>query len=229
MQLNDDCWALLNSVLEEWNKAEADIKIAEQVAHKVVNPSIKELRYAGRRIVDSLLRARTANSQAHMDDIASQLHDALFDCHRARHDAIDAGTSKIAIDLDIMTRKLGYEIILPFFPEFPKLYKDLRLVRTKIIASRRDRSNREMIYSVVEAVDFPALVESYHLLMENEEMMKAMARKRRRSELWGVVGTVIGIIGVALAVIFWYYPRDPSNVANTPSNSVKSDLLVPKK
>jgi hypothetical protein len=35
---------LLNSVLDQWNRAEEDIKIAEQVANKVVNPSVKELR-----------------------------------------------------------------------------------------------------------------------------------------------------------------------------------------
>ena len=34
--------------------AEKDIKIAEQIGDQVVFPSIKELRYAGRRIVDAL-------------------------------------------------------------------------------------------------------------------------------------------------------------------------------
>ena len=228
MQLSDDCWKLLNSVLEEWNKAEADLKIAEQVAHKVVNPSIKELRYAGRRIVDSLLKARTASTAEHMSEIESQLHDALFDCHRARHDAIDAGTSKIAIDLEIMTKKLGYEVILPIYPEFPKLYKELRLVRAKIIASRRDRSSREAIYSVIEATDFPNLVRSYNLLMENEEMMKSMARRRRRSELCGIIGTIVGVIGVILAVIFWYYPHDSSASANTPSLAEKPGAVRPR-
>jgi flagellar hook-basal body complex protein FliE len=229
MQLNDEVMDLLNSVLTEWNKAEEDIKVAEQVAHKVVNPSIKELRYAGRRVVDALVKAQTATTQKEFQDIERQLHDAVFDCHRARHDAIDAGTSKIAIDLDIMMRRLGYEVILPVHPSFPVLFRELRLVRTKIVASRKNRLNREAIYSTIESVDFPALVEKYNLLMEDEKIMKEMARKRRRSELIGTCGFIVGVLGIVLCLVTWYYPRESSSGANTASGSSKSDLLVPRK
>jgi hypothetical protein len=44
----------LGSILTEWNQAERDIKIAEQVSMRVVEPSIKELRYAGRRVTEAL-------------------------------------------------------------------------------------------------------------------------------------------------------------------------------
>lgn len=168
----NDYIEILKSILAEWNKAEEDIKIAEQVANKVVNPSIKELRYAGRRIVEALVKIQ---NNAPPDQISALLNDALFDCHRARHDAIDAGTSKIAIDLEIMTRRLGHDVILPAYPEFPRLYKSLRSVRAKIAESRKDRDNREAIYSTLESCDFPALVKQYSDLKENEDMMKAMA------------------------------------------------------
>jgi hypothetical protein len=89
MQLSNEAAGLLVSILNEWNRAEADIKIAEQVANKVINPSIKELRYAGRRIVDGLVKAQRDDTSS---EVISLFRDALFDCHRARHDAIDAGT-----------------------------------------------------------------------------------------------------------------------------------------
>ncbi|HEV7910383.1 MAG TPA: hypothetical protein VGP28_04690, partial [Methylocella sp.] len=47
----------------------------------------------------------------------------------------------------------------------PVLFRELRLVRTKIVASRKNRLNREAIYSAIESVDFPALVERYNLLI----------------------------------------------------------------
>jgi hypothetical protein len=149
MQLPDVCLSLLNSVLDEWNQAEADIKLAEQVAHKVVNPSIKELRYAGSRIVDALVKLRVASKREHFDEIESLLRDAIFDCHRARHDAIDAGTSKIAIDLEIMADKIGFDVILSVHQNFSSLYKQLRAIRGKIVESRHLRSDREAIYSVI--------------------------------------------------------------------------------
>lgn len=200
----DDFEELLNSVLTEWNRAEKDIKIAEQVANKVVNPSIKELRYAGRRIVEAILKEQNA---APADDVIELLNDALFDCYRARHDAIDAGTSKIAIDLEIMTSRLGYEVILPVHPTFPKLFQDLQKVRERITESRENRDNREAIYSVLEASDFPALVKSFSELKGNEHIMVAMAKRRRRSELIGVIGGAAAVIAIIVAVVLWYFPR----------------------
>jgi hypothetical protein len=200
----DDLGELLNSVLTEWNRAEADIKVAEQVANKVVNPSIKELRYAGRRIVEALVKFQTDGSTS---DVEALLHDALFDCHRARHDAVDAGTAKIAIDLEIMISKLGYEILLAVHPTFPKLFQDLQRVRVKITESRLDRNNREKIYSVLEVCDFPALVGSYTELRGNEQMMVAMAKRRRRSELIGIAGVIVAIIAVIIGFIAWFYPH----------------------
>jgi hypothetical protein len=115
MQLSDEQAALLNSIAEEWNQAEEDVKVAEQICNEIVVPAIKEMRYAGRRIVDAIAKMH-AGERA--EEIEALLREARFDCHRARHDAIDAGTSKIAIDLEIMVKKLGPEVILPVCPGF---------------------------------------------------------------------------------------------------------------
>lgn len=206
MQLTDAHIALLNSILAEWNRAESDIKRAEQVNNNVVIPSIKELRYAGRRIVDMLVKI---GSGAPDDEIHKLLADATFDCHRARHDAIDAATSKIAIDLEIMASKLGYEVILPAYPNFAQLVRDLQLVRAKIAVSREDRENREAIYSVIEAVDFPNLVTSYNDMRSSEHIMIQMAKRRRSSEAIGIGGAILGAIGITLAIVFWRFPITP--------------------
>ncbi len=199
----DDFEELLNSILVEWNRAEEDIKIAEQVANKVVNPSIKELRYAGRRIVEALVKFQN-NAPI---EATALLNDALFDCYRARHDAIDAGTSKIAIDLEIMISKLGYEVILSVHPKFTELFQDLQKIRERIIESRRDRENRENIYSVLEATNFPALVKSFSALRGNEHMMVAMAKRRRRSELIGIAGFITAAIAIIVAILAWIFPH----------------------
>src|SRR5229473_6540765 len=89
---------LLSTIREEWDKSEEYIKQAEQVNNAVVFPSIKELRYAGRRIVEGLYLIVSHGDRSKIEDL---LRDAKFGCHRARHDAIDAATAKIAVDLDI--------------------------------------------------------------------------------------------------------------------------------
>jgi len=90
---------------DEWNRAEADIKTAEMGVHSIVIPSVKELRYGGRRVIDALMEIARNPNNADNTRIKALLDDAHFDCHRARHDAIDA--AKIAADLEIMTAKLG--------------------------------------------------------------------------------------------------------------------------
>ena len=137
------------------------------------------------------------------------MHDALFDCHRARHDAIDAGTSKIAIDLEIMTSKLGYEVILTVHPTFPKLFKDLQRVREKITKDILGGTGKIVKAFILcsKHADFPALVKSYGELRGNEQMMIAMAKRRRSSELIGVAGVVVAIVAVIVALVAWFYPR----------------------
>lgn len=191
---------ILSAIRREWNKAEADVKLAEQVCHNIVIPAIKELRYAGRRLVDLLDEMSSGGDKSKMDDYLS---DALFNCYRARHDAIDAATAKIAIDIDIMTRKLKYSAILPIFPKFPELRKLLRETRAKIVSSRNKREDREAIYSAIEADTFPGLVKMVEELQESEPMMREMAKQERQKTVYlpVVVGLVMTIIG---AIAAWY-------------------------
>lgn len=138
MHFSESQLALLKSIQDEWNRAEEDIKTAELVVHSIVIPSIKELRYAGRRVIDALMVITCNPANPDHDRIKSLLDDARFDCHRARHDAIDAATAKMAVDLEIMVEKLGHESILPAFPAFPSFYQNLTNVRNRIPKSRRE-------------------------------------------------------------------------------------------
>ncbi|PZR86178.1 MAG: hypothetical protein DLM68_10070 [Hyphomicrobiales bacterium] len=198
MNLRDDHIHLLAKIETEWNRAEADIKTAEHVVANIVIPSVKELRYAGRRLVEALHLINTTPEDART--ITSLLDDACFNCYRARHDAVDATTAKIALDIDTMVSKLGYDSILPAFPSFPKLFRELQSVRAKIVESRGRREDREAIYSVLESIDFPALVNSFNEMRASEDMMKALAKKSRRSEFFGRWALYIGIASLIIAV-----------------------------
>lgn len=135
------------------------------------------------------------------EEVDKLLADALFDCHRARHDAIDAGTSKIAADLEIMLEKLKHEVVLAVYPDFREIFLDLQSIRSRIIVSRKDRENRETIYSVIEATDFPALVGRFNDMRLSESIMTSMAQRNRIRDMIGWGGLVVGLIGLVLALI----------------------------
>lgn len=184
------------SVRDEWNKAEKSIKLAEQVNGDIVNPAIYELRYAGRRIIEAL-----ATQDQHQID--KLLADAHFDCCRARHDAIDAATSKIAADLNISIKTLGAEIVLTHFTEFPKLYRDLSEVRDLISVSRENRNNRDAIYASIENDNLSSIVSLYRAYQSSEPLLIQSARKQRRKSLLNNIFGFVGIISLIATVLFW--------------------------
>jgi hypothetical protein len=184
--------ALFQEIRDEWDKAEADIKLAEQIGEQVVFPSIKELRYAGRRIVDALLAVQDGDEQLAI----KYLNDAKFDCHRARHDAIDAGLSTIAAELSVYQKKIGYGPILAVLPDYSQLVTKLYTSQEKIVASRNDRRNRELVYKSIQEVEFTAIAQRYRAFKANEHIMRAVARKER---LWRVVPVIISLVALIFA------------------------------
>lgn len=198
----DDYREQLLAIRAEWDKAEADIKLAEQVSNKIVLPSIKELRYAGRQLIEVLTKI---SGGAPKEDVDSLVHDALFDCLRARHDAIDAASSKIAIDLELMLRKLGYDVVLRVYPSFAALVQELTDLRDKIVASRGNREKRTVIYELIKSTDLPGLVKKYRQLMASEPIMKKIAVRERRFMVLnygiGIAGLLMGAAAVIVAIV----------------------------
>lgn len=188
------------SICQQWNKAEEDVKLAEQVTHKVVFPAINELRYAGRRIIEALVMASEHGPE---EDVNKLFQDAEFDCLRARHDAIDAASSKIALDLEIASRKLGFKAILEALPDFVKLYGSLDKIREEIKKSRGNRNNRENIYAVIEVEDFDSMVKGYNEFKRSEPIMKQLAARDRRLLTASYFFGFCGVVSSVIMVINW--------------------------
>lgn len=136
----------LVSVADEWNKAEEAIKLAEQINKGIINPAVYELRYAGRRLVECIA-VKDSDKK-----IALELaKDAHFDCCRARHDAIDAATSYMAEVIELAAVELGADVLLDKFPKITKITYLLSTVRAKVTKSRKERDDRDIIYTAIQA------------------------------------------------------------------------------
>lgn len=188
--------AQLAEISAEWNKAEEDIKIAEQIGDTVVYASISELRYAGRRLVDALLSVASENADE--ETVRSLVQDALFNCHRARHDAIDAATSAMARNFEHARSRLSSTVILRLTPDFPVIADKLQTLRNKIAESRRQRDRRDLIYSAIEGDDFKKIVEFYLRFKDSQE---AMVAEQQRERLFKTASLALGAAGAALAAV----------------------------
>jgi hypothetical protein len=188
-----DASELVSLIFDEWNKAEKAIKIAEQVNGEIINPAVYELRYSGRRLVEAL-----GHLQNNDNEKANKLlHDAHFDCCRARHDAIDAATTKISNDLAIAVRKIGPRIVLDKFPNYTMLIKELNLIRTLIVKSREDRNNRDAIYESIASDNLTTIVGFYAEFQACEPILRTEGRWSRAKLVLGALGW---IVATALAI-----------------------------
>lgn len=201
---------LLASIRTEWNKAEKSIKIAEQIAPPICNPAIYELRYAGRRMVEAL-----ALDPTEIEKTKRLLADALFNCHRARHDAIDASTLKIAGDLNAAMDNLGRQHVLPSFPKAPELLTALAKVRKLIAHSRENREDRDSIYASIETEDLqgrlfdlydefrasePLMIAAVQAQLQREEEQLKIARKQQITTNISVWTAIISVL-ITLATL----------------------------
>ena len=196
----DEYKSILAGISSEWDQAEKDIKIAEQVCGEVVTPSIKELRYAGRRIVDALNEMAADGDK---QKISNYLQDAKFNCHKARHDAIDAAISKISITLELMSQKLGYKNIITVYSGFSDFWAQLSATKEKIVASRGDRENRENLYAAIENSEIQKLVVEFGKIQRAEPIIMSIAKKEKMA-MWG--SYAIGLIGIIIAIVAIFVP-----------------------
>jgi hypothetical protein len=212
MKLPDEYRTTLDELTKAWDRAERSIKSAENVCEDVVSPAVNELRYAGRKLVESwqLLVAGKA------EDAKERLRDALFDCCRAEHDAIDAATATMAMRTLNATDSMGYDTVLKSFPDFPQLTRSLAAIQRLAEESRAERNNRQATYALMQEAQFPELLRLYREFLDSEEMMRAMAKAERRKALgsrvmfWvGVISLVATLGSLGVAVLAWRLPVAP--------------------
>ncbi len=194
MASQQDIEAALKALCEEWNKAESAIKLAEQVNGEIINPAIYELRYAGRRIVEALAKRDEDPNTA-----KKLLDDAHFDCCRARHDAIDAATSKITADLRIAVDRIGPDVVLDKFRDLPVLLAELSKVRKLIAISRENRDNRDAIYATIQNDNLVNIVTTFDAFQASEAVLKAAAARIRISRF---ISYGFGVLGITLTILF---------------------------
>jgi hypothetical protein len=218
---NEELNELLRRARQEWDSAEENLKEAEQAINRQVVPAINELRYAGRRIVDALQVYSTSKD---VNLAKEYLNHAIYNCHCAKHDAIDVCLSVMVTNVDAARKRYGYHNILAAFPQLPEMLECLRDVNKKVALSRGDRINREKIYESINNQKIPALKVHYERFLSSEPVYSAVTWKNRL--IWAVpVGCALLAATVAIAMGIYNHPKSVSSnraaiYANQASQSI---------
>lgn len=193
----ESCRATLH---DEWMKAEQFIKKSERISNEALIPAIKELRYAGRRYFQAYGEHKQQLPDAR---IQAHLTEAIENCKKARHDAIDGSIAFVHGELDLLIDKAGIEVIAAGFPEYSSLRSEMREVSEIIVSSRRNRSEIDGHYDSILEKHLDAIIDFYGRLEDSREVIAAILRKRRK-DFWlatVTVGLVVGLISGAAVLI----------------------------
>lgn len=211
----------LRRIFDLWNDTEERIKEAERLRAEVVIPSIKELRYAGRWLVDVLGVLLPLVEDKLSEEQRSALSKALFEaeqnCVRAKNDAVDASVLFLHRRLEQMVQEFGVPIVFSYFSDYPAMRAKMREVDEIITGSRgNDRVNRNDFYNELAKEHLPVMIDFYQKMLSSEDVIKdsitntqQQARRTTRRDnirTWinygiGIAGAVLGAAGVALVLL----------------------------
>ena len=122
----------LGEIAHLWNDVEGRIKEAELIRAEVVGPSINELRYAGRRLVDVVQIVTSPEvTPEQQEDVQHILFEIEQLCIRAKHDVVDALVLFIHQRLELMIAEFGVPIVYAYFPDFVRLRSEMHEVDTR--------------------------------------------------------------------------------------------------
>lgn len=203
---------LFKEISQRWNRCERLLKTTERLRDEVNLPAINELRYAGRRIADCLAILVSDNLSAEDQQRAQALlRESYHFCMRAEHDCVDSVVLYVHTLIKKYDDLYDRDMLRQSCPRLAAYQAKKRQINDLIISSREEREHRDDIYQTIIADhldDMILVAEELEnakdtLKTEYARRLKALQGIQRKSEiaLWvGVVGTIVGIVGLAVAL-----------------------------
>lgn len=180
----------LDALATEWDKIEERLKEAEVQIGEAVNPSVNELRYAGRVFVDAWhVAAKKDGTEYKLEEKIAVAEQYL---QNAKHDITDAVClyfNKKIKDLLERYKRSTIELGYPNLKEFLTKMDEANVIVT---GSRKNRTRRREAYERLETDYIPYLLQEFAKLDVAEKMAAAHESRLR---WFAVVGYIVGAIG----------------------------------
>ncbi len=185
----------------EWNTTEEWIKRGEHFGNAIILPSINELRYAGRRLVDAFAAAQRGDAKG----AERHLLVASEDLMKARHDVVDAVVYYVSQEANRIRKTVGAGYLQKYFTQYGDLFGLLKTMAQKTTQSRGDRTRRNEIYESVMRENFSVLHELYNALEASlpaiEQNIEAEDRKTEGDKRKYILNLGLRIASVIVAIV----------------------------
>jgi|CXWL01.1.fsa_nt_gi hypothetical protein len=190
-----------DAYIVEWVQAEEVLKLVERIKGEVFIPSIMELRYAARRIVQAHVDFNAGNTTD--DCLETHFIEAIENCKKARHDAIDSAIAFIDDQYTKLTDTVGLLLITRGFPQYPEFRKEMRKIDTLVVESRKNRNGLNSSYETIKKEHLEKMVDLYFEMESSKEVIDLL-RKKERKDFWISIVTASFVIGIVVALIITF-------------------------
>lgn len=196
---------LYKKISERWNRCERLLKTAERVRGEVLNPSINELRYAGRRFVDAISLLSEENlSVENRAKADSYLNEAFMFCMQAEHDCVDAVVMHAHLLIEQYSTEYGQMLLIQACPSLEKYRMIKPQIDALILSSREERDRRNDLYHEIIDKHIETMIDIVCSVELSEPLIKEEMARRKRERIInysiGLIGAFLSIVGIALSL-----------------------------
>jgi hypothetical protein len=192
----------ISELINQWNIAERRIKRAEQVReNEIVSTAIYELRYAGRKVMDAIYLYQNygLNDTDTYNRIRAYVEDAIEDCVKAKHDAIDSMIDFVTTWLYEQEREIGLGKMQLFYPGYLSILTKIGNIQELVEESRGDRTKRrDSLYDEIENSGYSDVVNFYFQIRRS---INRVAHDVNRQKIREICVVSVGIIEIFLAIV----------------------------
>jgi hypothetical protein len=198
----------LAALAAHWNGVEKRIKQYENFSGDANASAINELRYAGRKITDALVRITTNQ------DPGTEITIAENYMVNADHDVTDGVCFIVLRHVNRVIRQHGMDKINEHYPEFFDTYPLVGQAQKIVEGSREDRINRKADYARLANEFLPQLramherlagIKALHVPDETDELRALQVRVAVVTAIT-IVGSIASTLAFFLTWLAWAYP-----------------------
>lgn len=191
-------------------------------------PSIVEIRSA----FDHVARAHAVLFGLHTDELLEGTGLTLYEycrknidkahghLYRAAYDAYDVMAYDLSAEIQDKLGQVSQEALYKIIPNAADLIKKPFKQANSLVTA--EKCKKDVVSKEEEETNFfqyekaaTSLADINDTIDDNIGLMLDYDRERRKESLLNKYGVVIGVVGVVLAIIFWFFPRSTPPVASS--------------
>ncbi len=207
----------LQELLSKFEVFEREAQALEELPLEVLLPIHNSRRIVGGYLVEGWIASLSNKNEAETGELISAANDWLDNSMQAMAEAVLEVIQNFFVELE---GEFGLDVIVVYFTDFPTIQHSLDQAVTRIELPKEEKAEKGVLYLGVNDEKIVRFTNYYEMVYNKvpnfvEERSRREAQRReseagkvdnRLGIYLGIGGLIIGLIGIVLAIIFYFVP-----------------------